>query len=117
MHYAKLIRGKRKAARLTQRQVAEAVGVQPQQICRIESGTRTASEALVVRLAVLFGDDPVAALRTYEVRKKKKARSASLAKRASEPETEATANGCSPFAIASTSASLPQAGVGAQGAV
>lgn len=116
MHYAKLIRGKRKAAKLTQRQVADAVGVQPQHICRIESGTRTASEALIVRLAVLFGDDPMEALRGCDVAKKK-VRSANLAKRASGPETEATVNGCEPFAIASTAVSLPHAGVGAQGRI
>jgi transcriptional regulator with XRE-family HTH domain len=63
MHYLERLREKRKAAKVTQRELAAAVGVQKAHICRVENGARRASAGLIVRLALYFGDDPIGALK------------------------------------------------------
>jgi transcriptional regulator with XRE-family HTH domain len=67
MHYLDELREKRKRAGLKQHELGAAVGVEKAHISRIETGTRKASAGLIVRLAMLFGDDPIAALKQANV--------------------------------------------------
>lgn len=58
MTFGEWLKQKRSAARMTQQQVGDAVGLTRQQVARIESGEQTTRNATAVKLCDALGADP-----------------------------------------------------------